>query len=134
MKCHEPSAVLSCSVVSHSLWPSGLYPTRLLCPWDFSGKNEWVAIFLLQGIFSIQGSNLCFLLCWQSLYLLNHWGSPHHEPRKYKLNWYRFVFLACATLCFYYTAKLCLSIHFIKLQILMNLNFFYNRHIYMYLL
>ena len=23
------------------LWPHGLLPTRLLCPWDFPGKNKW---------------------------------------------------------------------------------------------
>ena len=27
-----------CLVMSDSLWPFGLYPTRLLCPWNFSGK------------------------------------------------------------------------------------------------
>ena len=27
------------SVVSDSLWPHGLQPTRLLCPWDFPGKS-----------------------------------------------------------------------------------------------
>ena len=30
--------VLSRSVVSDSLWPLGLQPTKLLCPWDF--RNE----------------------------------------------------------------------------------------------
>ena len=134
VKRHEPNAVRSCSVVSHSLWPSGLYPTRLLCPWGFSGKNEWVAIFLLQGIFSTQRSNLCFLcflLCWQILYLLSHWWSPHHKPRKYYLNWYSFVFLACVTLCFYYSAKLYLSIHFIKLQNIYERKFFlWQAHLY----
>ena len=29
----------SCSVMSDSLQPFGLYPTKLLCPWHFSGKN-----------------------------------------------------------------------------------------------
>ena len=24
------------------LWPYGWQPARLLCPWDFSGKNTWV--------------------------------------------------------------------------------------------
>ena len=39
----------TCSVVSNSLQPHGLYPTRLLCPWDFSGKNTGVGChFLLQ--------------------------------------------------------------------------------------
>ena len=31
--------MLSCSVMSDSLWPHGLQTARLLCPWDFSGKN-----------------------------------------------------------------------------------------------
>ena len=34
------------------LWPHGLQPARLLCPWDFPGKNTGVGgHFLLQGIF-----------------------------------------------------------------------------------
>ena len=42
---------LSCSVVSSCLWPHGLYPSRLLCPWNFPGKNTGVSChFLLQGI------------------------------------------------------------------------------------
>ena len=36
----------------------GLQPTRLLCPWDFSGKNTGVGChFLLHRIFLTQGSN-----------------------------------------------------------------------------
>ena len=27
------------SVMSDSVWPHGLYPARLLCPWDSPGKN-----------------------------------------------------------------------------------------------
>ena len=49
---------VSHSVVSNSLKPHGLLPTRLLCPWDFPGKNTEVGChFLLQGIFPTQGSN-----------------------------------------------------------------------------
>ena len=58
----------SCSVVSDSLQPHALYPPRLLCPWNFPGKNtEECFHFLLQGIFWTQGSNLCLLslLHWQ---------------------------------------------------------------------
>ena len=36
------SESVSHSVVSDSLWPHGLKSTRLLCPWDFSGKNTGV--------------------------------------------------------------------------------------------
>ena len=39
---HHSMIVLSRSVVSDSLGPHGLQPTRLLCPWNFSGKNTGV--------------------------------------------------------------------------------------------
>ena len=56
------------SVVSDSLRPRGLQPTRLLCPWDSPGKNTGVGChFLLQGIFLTQGSNLGLLHCGQML-------------------------------------------------------------------
>ena len=60
--------VLSCSVVSNSLRPHGLQPYRLLCLWNFPGKNTRADChFLHQGIFLTQGSNP-HLLCrlhWQ---------------------------------------------------------------------
>ena len=66
----------SCSVVSNSLWPHGLWPTRLLCPWNFPGKSTGVGChFLLQGIFQTQGSNLGLLHCRQVLYHLSYQGS-----------------------------------------------------------
>ena len=52
-----------CSIVSNSL-----QPTRLLCLWNFPGKNIGVGChFLLQGIFQTHGSNLGLwrLLNWQ---------------------------------------------------------------------
>ena len=60
---------LSCSVVSNSLQTQGLLPSRLLCPWDFPGKNTGVGChFLPQGIFLTQGLNppLLHLLHWQA--------------------------------------------------------------------
>ena len=51
-----------CCAQSHLTlcYPHGLQPARLLCPWDFPGKNTGVGChFLLQGIFPIQGSNPC---------------------------------------------------------------------------
>ena len=43
-----------CSVVSDFLQPPGLQSTRLLCPWDYPGKNTGVGChFLLQEIFCI---------------------------------------------------------------------------------
>ena len=50
------------SLASDSLWPHGLQPTRLLCPWNSPGKNTGVSSHsLLQGIFPTQGSNLWLL-------------------------------------------------------------------------
>ena len=52
-----PVCVKECvspSVMSNSLRPHG--PTRLLCQWDFPGKNTGVGChFLLQGIILTQG-------------------------------------------------------------------------------
>ena len=62
-----------CSVMSDSLRPHGPQPTRLLCPWNFPGKNTGLGChFFLQGIFLTLGSNL-HLLC------LLHWQA-HSLP------------------------------------------------------
>ena len=54
----------SCSVISDYLWPYGPLPARLLCLWDFSGKNTGVGSHSrLQGIFLTQGLNSCLLHC-----------------------------------------------------------------------
>ena len=68
------------SVVSDSLQPHGLQPTRLLCPWDFPGKSTGVGchcLLLLSSkldITSLQTTSrlwtfLCYALClpWTSL-------------------------------------------------------------------
>ena len=74
-KCISPAQTPSClrslqlllllfssQVVSNSLQPYGLWPTRLLCPWDSSGKNTGVGChFLLQDVFPTQGLNLPLL-------------------------------------------------------------------------
>ena len=42
------------------LWPRGLQPARLLCPWDFPGKNTGVGChFLLQGLSSRPRDQTC---------------------------------------------------------------------------
>ena len=71
--------LLNCLVVK----PPGLWPTRLLCPWDSPSKNTGVGSHShLQGIFLTQGWNL-WLLC------LLHWqagslplASPGHKLKK----------------------------------------------------
>ena len=71
--------VCVCSVLSNSLWLHGLWPARLLCPWNFSGKNTWVGChFFLHGIFPNERQNPCLLslLHWQADSLpLHHLGS-----------------------------------------------------------
>ena len=75
--------MLTRSVLSNSLQPHGLWPARLLSPWDFPGKNTGVGWhFLLQGIFPTQGLNSHFLwlLCWR--HILYHWAikeAPSHS-------------------------------------------------------
>ena len=55
----------------------GLYPARLLCPWNYPGKNTGVVCCsLLQGIFLTQGWNLHLPCCRQILYRLSHLGNP----------------------------------------------------------
>ena len=61
----------SFSVVSDSLWPHRLYS-----PWSFPSQNTGVGSHsLLQGIFSIQGSNSGLPHCRWILYQLSHQGS-----------------------------------------------------------
>ena len=49
--------VLSSSVMSDSLGPHELEPSRLLCPWYFPGRNTGVGYhFLLQGMFLMHTS------------------------------------------------------------------------------
>ena len=53
--------------------PMDCSPPRLLCPWDFPGKNAAVGChFLLQEIFPTQGLNPGLLHYRQMLYHLSH--------------------------------------------------------------
>ena len=58
-------------IMSESLQPYELQPTRLHCPWDFPNKNIGMGCHVfLQGIFLIEGSNLHLLHC---RWILYHW-------------------------------------------------------------
>ena len=62
----------SCSVVSDSLQPHGLYSW-----WNSPGQNTGVgSLPLLQGIFPTQGLNPGLPHCRRILYQLSHKGSP----------------------------------------------------------
>ena len=61
----------SCSILSSSLWPHGLYS-----PQNSPGQNTGEgSLSLLKGIFSTQGSNWDLLHCRQILYHLSYQGS-----------------------------------------------------------
>ena len=62
------------SVVSNSLQLHGLQPVRLLCLWDFLGRN--VGNFLLHGIFPTQGSNHILLHCQADSFITEPPGKP----------------------------------------------------------
>ena len=66
LKTFHISHSVNHSVMSNSLQPHGLQLVRLLCPWDFPGKNTGMDYhFLLQRIFPTQGSNPDLLHCRQ---------------------------------------------------------------------
>ena len=68
---------VSGSVVSDSLWPYGLYPARLLCPWNSPGKiTGGCCHSLLQGIFLTQELKPGLPHCRQLLSCLSRQGSP----------------------------------------------------------
>ena len=70
--CMKESESESCSVMSNSLQPHGLYS-----PWNSPDQNTGVgSLSLLQGIFPTQGSNPGFPHCRRILYQLSHKGSP----------------------------------------------------------
>ena len=76
IQCYTIHSSDSRSVVSNSLRHHGLQAARLLCLWNFPGKNTGVSChFLLQGIFPTQGWNTGPLHCRQILYHLSHQGS-----------------------------------------------------------
>ena len=71
--------------MSDSLRPQGLQPTRLLCPWDFPGKNTGVGCYFLpQRIFPSQGSNPGLPHCRQTLDPLSHQGSSERPKAVHK--------------------------------------------------
>ena len=79
--------VLSRFIVFDSLPPYGLYPAKLLCPWDSPGKNTAVSCHAFhQGIFLAQGSKpgVSCLLHWQVGCLSL---APTGKPQSSKFLW-----------------------------------------------
>ena len=65
------------------LQPHGLWPARLLCPWDFLGKNTGVCChFLLQGPFLTQGLNTQTHVSCIGRQILYGWAT-REAPKRY---------------------------------------------------
>ena len=72
---------VSHSVMSDCLWSHGLWPARLLCPWNSPGKNTGLVCHsLLQGVFPTQESKPGLLHCSLILYLLSVPSPPLALP------------------------------------------------------
>ena len=76
------------SVMSNSLRPHGLKPTRLLCPWGFSRQEYWSGLPCLSpGNLSTQGLNLDLLHCRQILYRLRGTSHPRNRTGVSRIAW-----------------------------------------------
>ena len=87
--CMHIKSLESCPTLCDSM--DCMYPTRLLYPWNFPGKNTGAGCLPSPGIFLTQGSNphLFCLLLWQADSLsLSHLGSQiiSRPPFKAKLH------------------------------------------------
>ena len=72
------TVLLCCAVPSllgmpNSLWPHELWPSRLLCPWGFSGQEHWSVLHQLKG-----GQHLGRR--WEASAGVR-WARPHSGPR-----------------------------------------------------
>ena len=71
--CNSIYRLKKVKVAQSCLTVCDLLDCRLLCPWEFSGKNTGVCSqSLLQGIFLTQGSNPGLTHCRRILYCLSH--------------------------------------------------------------
>ena len=79
-----------CAQSCSALLPHELQPSRLLCPWTFSGKTNGVCYhFLLQGIFPTQGSTcisytdrqILYWAIWEVLYICHQCLYPQSESQ-----------------------------------------------------
>ena len=64
----------TCSVMADSLQPHGLQPSRLLCPWNFLGKNTGVWCHILHPYIMIL-LFICNIVRFSCYSLYSIWGS-----------------------------------------------------------
>ena len=92
----------SCSAVSNSLRPHGLYSQ-----WNSPDQNTGMgSLSLLLGIFPTQGSNQCLPHCRRILYQLSHKGSPR------TLEWVAYPFSSGSSQPRNWTRVSCIAVGF----------------------
>ena len=81
------SFVLSCSIMSDSLWSQGLLSTELLCPKSFLGKNTGVGChFLLQDSALIRKETITHVTTWMNLEDMTLSEKSQSQKDQYCLN------------------------------------------------
>ena len=75
--------------MSDSSQPYGLWPTRLLCPWNFQARTlEWVVLSSSGGSSQPRDHASCVSCTAGGFLLLSHHGSPDGRVSKYlKVKW-----------------------------------------------
>ena len=97
--CTLVSFVLCCAVRSCISLSATPQESRLLCPWDFLGRNTGVGChFLLQGIFPTKGSN-SHLLHWQADFFFFLTTEP--PGKSLKLYFYLICVFICLIFAYY---------------------------------
>ena len=82
-----------CSLVLNSLWPHGLQPTRLFCPWDFPGKNTGVCChFLSRGSSQARDQTHISCVSCTGRQIIYHWATGE-AIFKVRWNWCTTVYL-----------------------------------------
>ena len=100
----QPICLLCSS--SNSLQPCGLWPARLLSPWDFPGKNPGVGSpSLLQGIFPTQELNLSLLHC-RKIFVIHSLNTVYVSISVSTfIPWYPYICSLCLCLYFCFVNK-----------------------------
>ena len=107
----------------------GPQPTRLLCPWDFPGKNTEVdCSFLLWGIFLTQESNLCLLHRQADSLPRSHQGSPLFSLLIYPVNIFSVFYpkLLCEVLNLPLQNQVVPPLHLMHYSVGMSIEYFPN--------
>ena len=96
--------------MSDSLWPLGLYPARLLCPWNFSGKTTRVGSHsLLQGNIHDPEIELKSPALQVDSLLFEPPGKPKHSLNLYAYGWMTLSSIVSSpqleVLCFIFSIK-----------------------------